>query len=298
MQKFLLNSTFRQSLQMPFACSGINGYKYHIIMDVNKVLFLSQEIAPYLPDSQLATIGHDLPMGIQERGMEVRTFMPKYGSINQRRNQLHEVIRLSGMNLRIDDTDHPLIIKVATMLPARMQVYFIYNDDYFQRNIVKELETISSPDDNDERSIFFIRGALETVKKLRWEPDVIHCQGWMSALVPLYIKKAYNEELGLDNVKVVTSLFDQPQQEAMAENTKNCIAFNEGEARELLTKYNDAMTSRELEKIAIDYSDGVIKTSANIDDDIMKYAEEAGVKILDCQDSNFAQSYIEFYEKL
>ena len=111
---------------MAFACSGINGYKYHIIMDVNKVLFLSQEIAPYLPDSQLATIGHDLPMGIQERGMEVRTFMPKYGSINERRNQLHEVIRLSGMNLIIDDTDHPLIIKVATMLPARMQVYFIY----------------------------------------------------------------------------------------------------------------------------------------------------------------------------
>lgn len=118
----------------------------------------------------MATIGHDLPMGIQERGMEVRTFMPKYGSINERRNQLHEVIRLSGMNLIIDDTDHPLIIKVATMLPARMQVYFIYNDDYFQRNIVKELETVSSPDDNDERSIFFIRGALETVKSSAGSP--------------------------------------------------------------------------------------------------------------------------------
>ena len=136
-----------------------NNYRVRI-MDVNKVLFLSQEISPYLPDSQLSKIGHDLPLGIQERGFEVRTFMPKYGSINERRNQLHEVIRLSGMNLIIDDTDHPLIIKVATMLPARMQVYFIYNDDYFQRNIVKELETESSPSDNDERSIFFIRGAM------------------------------------------------------------------------------------------------------------------------------------------
>ena len=133
-------------------------------MDVNKVLFISQEIEPYMPKTEISTVGKELPQGIQEKGFEVRSFMPKYGCINERRNQLHEVIRLSGMNLIIDDTDHPLIIKVATMLPSRMQVYFIYNEDYFQHNLVKELETESSPEDNDERAMFFVRGTLETVK--------------------------------------------------------------------------------------------------------------------------------------
>ena len=163
-------------------------------MDVNKVLYISQEIAPYLPETPMALLGRDLPQGILETGAEVRTFMPKYGSINERRNQLHEVIRLSGMNLIIDDTDHPLIIKVATLQPSRMQVYFIYNDDYFAHNLTKELETVSSPADNDERSIFFVRGVIETVRKLRWDPNIIHCNGWITALAPLYIRQNYNDD--------------------------------------------------------------------------------------------------------
>ena len=136
-------------------------------MNVNKVLFISQEITPYLPESPLSVNGRDLPHAIQDKGFEVRTFMPKYGYINERRNQLHEVIRLSGMNLIIDDTDHPLIIKVASLQPSRMQVYFIYNDDYFSKNVVKEYETLTSPQDNDERSIFFVLRVMETVQKLR-----------------------------------------------------------------------------------------------------------------------------------
>ena len=169
---------------------------------------LSNEISPYLPESPMATIGNNLPQGIQEFGIEVRTFMPKYGYINERRNQLHEVIRLSGMNIIIDDSDHPLIIKVATLQPSRMQVYFIYNDDYFMHNITKDLETNISPEDNDERSIFFIRGVMETVKKLRWEPDVIHCNGWISALTPLYLKHMYNEDPIYNGTKIVYSLYD------------------------------------------------------------------------------------------
>ena len=158
-------------------------------MENKKLLYISQEIAPYLPDSPLALFGRDLPQKVQEKGFEVRTFMPKYGCINERRNQLHEVIRLSGMNIIIDDSDHPLIIKVATLQPSRMQVYFIDNDDYFQRAGAKELETVSSPGDNDERMMFFARGIIETVKKLRWDPAVIHCTGWISTLVPMYVKR-------------------------------------------------------------------------------------------------------------
>ena len=144
-----------------------------------KVLFISQEITPYLPESEMSKIGRYLPQGIQERGREIRTFMPKYGSINERRNQLHEVIRLSGMNLIIDDTDHPLIIKVASIQAARMQVYFIDNEDYFQRKHVVSDSKGEEFTDNDERSIFFARGVLETVKKLRWAPDIVHCHGYL-----------------------------------------------------------------------------------------------------------------------
>ena len=153
-------------------------------MKNNRILYISQEISPYLADSPLSVLGKAMPVKMQERGFEVRTFMPKYGCINERRNQLHEVIRLSGMNIIIDDTDHPLIIKVATLQPSRMQVYFIDSDDYFTSSAggAAPLETVSDPEQNDERMIFFVRGVVETVKKLRWEPAVVQCMGWITAL--------------------------------------------------------------------------------------------------------------------
>src|SRR5690554_7514193 len=158
-------------------------------MENTKVLFISQEITPYLPENELSVMARNLPQGIQERGKEIRTFMPRFGSINERRNQLHEVIRLSGMNLVIDDTDHPLIIKVASIQAARMQVYFIDNEDYFHRKQVVANSKGEEFPDNDERALFFARGVLETVIKLRWAPDLIHCHGWLTGLIPLYLKK-------------------------------------------------------------------------------------------------------------
>ena len=174
----------------------------------NKVLFITQEIIPYVTESEMSRTGRQLPQAIQEKGREIRTFMPKWGNVNERRNQLHEVIRLSGMNLIIDDTDHPLIIKVASIQAARMQVYFIDNDDYFQNRMMATNEEGIEYDDNDERAIFYARGVLETVKKLRWCPEIIHCQGWISAFVPLYIKKAYMEEPSFRDSKVIFSLFE------------------------------------------------------------------------------------------
>jgi starch synthase len=152
---------------------------------------------PYLPESDIANIGRYLPQGIQERKKEIRSFMPRYGCINERKNQLHEVIRLSGMNIVINDVDRPLVIKVASISAARMQVYFIDNEDYFHRKSVYCDENGEFFKDNAERAIFFARGVLETVKKLRWEPDVIHCQGWISQVLPLYLKKAYKEDITL-----------------------------------------------------------------------------------------------------
>lgn len=175
-----------------------------------KALYISQEVTPYLRESFQGHICQELPARVQENGYEARTFMPKYGCINERRNQLHEVIRLSGLNIPVDDADHPLIIKVATLQSSKMQVYFIDNDDYFQHHAVTDLEIRETPDDNDERVIFFTRGVMETVKKLRWEPAVIHCSGWVTALAPLYLKKAYNEDPTVGKAKVVYSIFNDP----------------------------------------------------------------------------------------
>ncbi len=160
-------------------------------MEKKKILFISQEISPFLPKSEISNTARSLAQGIQEAGKEIRVFMPRFGVINERRHQLHEVIRLSGMNLIIDDADHPLIIKVASISSARMQVYFIDNDEFFKRKNTLVDDSKKEHKDNDERSIFFNRGVLETVKKLGWQPDVIHCSGWMTSLMPLYIKHIY-----------------------------------------------------------------------------------------------------------
>ena len=183
-------------------------------MDLKTALFISQEITPYLPETVQSILGRDVPQSLQDNGVEVRTFMPKYSVINERRNQLHEVIRLSGLNIVIDDTDHPLIIKVATMQHSRMQVYFIDNDDYFMGQKKGILETDAYPEDNDERTMFFTRGVIETVRKLRWVPSMVHCSGWITALTPLYIRRRYADDPVLAQSKIVYSLFgfDVPRQ--------------------------------------------------------------------------------------
>lgn len=176
-------------------------------MEKKKVLFISQEISPFLPKSEISVTARNLAQGVQEAGKEIRVFMPRFGVINERRHQLHEVIRLSGMNMIIDDNDHPLIIKVASISAARMQVYFIDNEEYFKRKSTLADDSGKEHADNDERSMFFCRGVLETVKKLGWQPDVIHCNGWMTSLMPLYIKKLYKDDPHFANTKVIYNMF-------------------------------------------------------------------------------------------
>ena len=261
-----------------------------------KVLFINQEITPYVPESEMSELGKALPQVMQEQGYEIRTFMPKWGTINERRGQLHEVIRLSGMNLIIDDTDHPLIIKVASIPVARIQVYFIDNDDYFQKRKMEEDENGEEYDDNGERAIFFARGVLETVKKLRWTPDIIICQGWMAAVVPFYIKTAYHEEPSFANAKVVTSLFSKQLKNDFGTNFKQCVAFREA-TPELMAGYDDNFNSIELCKLAIDYSDGIVEAGEQVCPTLMEYAKSKGLPILNHPDSdNYKQVYKEFYE--
>ena len=262
-----------------------------------KILFINQEIVPYVPDSDLSLMGKALPQAMLENGHEIRTFMPKWGNINERRGQLHEVIRLSGMNLIIDDTDHPLIIKVASIAQTRIQVYFIDNDDYFSKRQMTVNENGEDYADNGERAIFFARGVLETVKKLRWVPDIIHVQGWMSAIVPLYVKTAYHEEPSFASTKVVTSLFPTTMNSQLDENFKQCIEFRDAKAS-LLKNYNDRFDFEELNKLAIDYSDGVIAAHQNVSESLMKYAADKNIPTLAYPGEDFQSAYEEFYEKI
>ena len=262
-----------------------------------KILFINQEIVPYVPDSNLSLMGKSLPQAMQDAGHEIRTFMPKWGIINERRGQLHEVIRLSGMNLIIDDTDHPLIIKVATIVGTRIQVYFIDNEDYFTKRKMEQDKNGKDYADNGERAIFFARGVLETVKKLRWVPDIIHVQGWMSAVVPLYIKTAYREEPSFANTKVVTSLFPKTITADLGSNFKQCVEFREATV-DLLKKYKDNFDFDELNKMAIDYSDGVIAAHKDVNPELLKYAAANNVPSLAYPGEDFYSAYEEFYEKI
>jgi starch synthase len=266
-------------------------------MGKRKILFINQEIAPYVPDNELSLMGRDIPHAIQEKGYEIRTFMPKWGIINERRGQLHEVIRLSGMNLIIDDTDHPLIIKVATIQPVKVQVYFIDNDDYFNKRLMERDENGDDYADNGERAIFFARGVLETVKKLRWVPDVIHCHGWMSALVPLYIKTAYQDEPSYFHTKVITSLFPNSLQSDLDPNFKHCAEYRDATA-EVLQPYKDTFDYDEINKLAIDFSDGVIQTSKAVNPSLLDYAEEKNIPLLRYPKENFADSVEAFYNEI
>lgn len=223
--------------------------------------------------------------------------MPKWGTINERRGQLHEVIRLSGMNLIIDETDHPLIIKVATIPSVKVQVYFIDNDDYFSRRQMDKDENGAEYADNGERAIFFARGVLETVKKLRWIPDIIHCQGWMSAVVPFYIKTAYHDEPSFANTKVVTSLFSKSFSSNLDSNFKRCLEFRDATA-ELLTPYRDLFDFDELGKLAIDYSDGVVEPVSNVNADLLSYAKDKNIPVLSAIKEDFADDIVDFYKSI
>ncbi|GAB6394389.1 MAG: glycogen synthase [Bacteroidales bacterium] len=239
-------------------------------MDVKRILFIIQEITPYLPESEISLIGRSLPQGIQERGREIRTFMPKFGNVNERRNQLHEVIRLSGMNLIINDTDHPLIIKVASIPSARIQIYFVDNDDFFRRKGTVCDSNGREYEDNDERSIFFVRGALEAIKKLRWIPNIIHCHGWMSALAALYVKRMYADDPCLQDAKIVYSIyaddFKRPFRKTFGNRLKSDGALDKDIACLEQNRNFVALT-----KLAIDFSDGVIQGSEKINREVADY---------------------------
>ncbi len=270
--------------------------------NVKRVLFVNSEMYPYLPESPIANIARQLPQSIQERKKEIRSFMPRYGFINERKNQLHEVIRLSGMNIIISDIDHPLIIKVASISAARIQVYFIDNEDYFRRKFKFEDDKGAFFPDNDERAIFFARGVLETTKKLRWTPDIIHCHGWISHLVPAYLKKAYKDDPIFSSSKIVLSLYSDTPEAPFNPAFASKAAFG-GLAEADLQNLGKEASGINLAKTAIQYADGIILGSPDVNKEVLRYARSRKLPFLQyneeaIQDGSYVDAYNAFYDTI
>lgn len=266
-------------------------------MEKTKVLFVSQEITPFLPESEMSLIGRFLPQGIQEKGREIRTFMPKYGNISERKNNLHEVIRLSGMNLIINNIDRSLIIKVASIQTARMQVYFIDNEDYFQRKHVLNDENGMSFSDNDERIIFYARGVLETVRKLRWAPDIVHCHGWITSLVPLYLRRAFNDDPLFINSKIVYSVYNDDFDKALDKSFTSKLMLEGITQKDIASIEKSDFVN--LSKMAISLSDAIIIGSEKINPEVQKHIDNIDKPVLQHQTKEtYINAYSNFYDKI
>jgi starch synthase len=265
------------------------------MMKDKRVLYVSSEVVPYLPETEISSMSFEAPRIVNNSSGQIRIFMPRYGNINERRHQLHEVIRLSGMNLTINDVDMPLIIKVASIPKERMQVYFIDNEEYFKRKATYTDEDGNFFQDNDERAIFFAKGVIETVKKLNWSPDIIHVHGWLASFLPLYLQKYYENEPLFENSKIITSVYNQGFSGTLQKNVLDKILFDgidEGQVALLKDP-----TYVNMMKIAIDNSDAVIVGSEEIPKELSAYLKDLKKPVLKYHKiDEIETAYLDFYQ--
>ncbi len=263
-------------------------------MNGKKILFVSSELVPYLPENEVSLMSYETPRMVNSKKGQIRIFMPRYGNINERRHQLHEVIRLSGMNLVINDMDMPLIIKVASIPKERIQVYFIDNEEYFKRKATFTDENGELFPDNDERAIFFAKGVVETVKKLNWSPDIIHVHGWLASLLPLYLRTYYADEPLFADSKIVTSVYSNGFDGNLDVNMKKKILFD-GITEDSIS-HLDAPTYNNLLKVAVDFSDAIILAAEEISEDLSEYITNLQKPMLPYVPlQEFEEAYANFY---
>lgn len=262
-----------------------------------KILFISQEISPYVEDSPMSLLGAEVPAKTQSSRDETRIFMPKWGTVNERRGQLHEVIRLSGANITINDVDHPLLIKVASMTKTRMQVYFIDNEEFFARKFLTTDAEGNEFADNGERAIFFVRGVIDTVLKLRWNPDIIFCQGWMASLASVYIRNVYAKEPAFEHAKIIMSLFPDDPQNELDKSFVTGLPYSTL-TPEMIESYGNKFTSATLNKMFIDNVDAVIEALPGIKPQALDYARSKGKLVLPYAEGDIAERYNDFIDSV
>ena len=266
-------------------------------MDKSKILYVNQTMMPYLEEGELTSVCRKLPQQIQEAGKEIRNFMPRYGCINERRHQLHEVIRLSGMNLVVNDHDHPLIIKVASIPQAKMQVYFIDNEEFFKRKTALSDDNMDAHKDNDERMIFYCKGVAETVKKLGWAPDVVHCHGWFTSLLPLYIKRVYFNEPLFHDSKMVFSIYSSEEKGDVNKELYNKLLSDNFEESEINSLKNP--TYDVLYKMGAMMADGIVIGDERVSDSMIEWAKGLGKPLLEYPGrDDYADAYNNFYNEI
>ena len=267
-------------------------------MGKKKILFASQEINPYLPETQMSNVGLNLPKHSIEQGNETRVFLPKFGVIKEKVNNLHEVIRLSGMNLIIDDFDHQLIIKVASIQSARLQIYFIDNDEYFPKKVMFHDEKGTLLPNTEERMMFYCKGVIETVKKLGWSPEIIHCQGWFSSLIPMYIKKIFNEDPLFKDTKVIYNVFDTEYKGSINPVIVEKLLYENNLEKSDLDLLRNP-TFENLSKFAISYSDAIIQGSKNINKNVLDYIKKSELPFMKYPgEENYEDQYNNFFDSL
>ena len=266
-------------------------------MEKNKILYVTQEINPFLIQSEISNLVRTLAQGVYETDKEIRIFMPRFGVINERRHQLHEVIRLSGMNLIVNDYDHPLIIKVASIPQIRIQVYFIDNEEYFKKKFIFKGADGKYFKDNDERSMFFCRGVLETVKKLGWMPDIVHCHGWMTALMPVYLKSVYKNDPHFSNAKIIYTHYKHDEKLKFSKDLPTKLDFDELPTSEL--NLNGLADVNKLHEIGIQWSDAVSHGSPDIDEGLLDLIKKTDKSVLEYHDEEqTVEAHQNFYDKV
>ena len=260
-----------------------------------RILYVTQEMEPYTTLTEISTVLNKLAPKAKDEGLDIRILMPKYGTINERRHKLHEVVRLSGMNIIVDDDDFPLIIKVATLPNVRLQVYFLDNEEFFKRKFIFEDEDGQPFDDNAERMIFFCKGVLETLKKFGWAPDIIHCHGWITSLIPFYLRKVYNNEPIFEDSKVIYTVYNYDADDTFKEKFIEKANINDLDTEDLENYREDGELV--LNKGAIKYSDAIVVGSEDMTDFVSKNAND--LPVLEFQSlEELEKANLAFYEEL
>jgi len=265
-------------------------------MSKKRVLYVTQEMSPYTTLSEISAIVNQIAPHTYNKGFEVRVLMPRYGLINERRHKLHEVVRLSGMNIIVDDDDFPLIIKVASLPGSRMQVYFLDNEEFFKRKAIFENEEEQPFEDNADRMVFFCKGVMETVKKFGWAPDIIHCHGWMTSLIPMYHHKIYKQDPIFQDTKMIYSAYEQSYANTFSDDFFNKAKINDLSDEDLADYKNGEQIT--LHEGAIKYADGIINGSESLPESVQKSIDASGAPTLKHGEEEFLKDYLEFYKSL
>ena len=263
-----------------------------------RILFIANEMSPYLELTEFAEIVNKLAVLSNDNNMEVRCIMPRFGVINERRHRLHEVVRLSGINVTIDNDDYPLMIKVASLPNARLQVYFLDNEDYFKRKSIFADENNKWFDDNGLRTVLFCKGALETVKKFGWPPDIIHCSGWMTGLIPMYIKSVYKKEPVFSRSKLVFTIDENTFKEKLGTAFLKLSAISDGITKKEQDLYKDT-TNSALFRVGASFADAISFGAAKIDKKLTEeFSKVKGKKVLKYDEGSDLTDYLQLYTDL